>query len=131
MDVLKPNIMKHTFLLVAFFSFIIFFDCNSKDDAGNLEIEYLDLDFTINQNETLEISLGAFQSEGSINITKQVENYEVSEITFNEFGHIYNYKPSSNFSGTEYVEITKSSSIGDNNVNQKTIFRINITVTTD
>ncbi len=123
--------MKQAFLLVAFFSFIVFFGCNSKDNAENLEIEYINLSFTTNQNETLEISLGAFQSEGSTNITKQAENYEVSKITFNEMGHLYYYKPSANFSGTEYVEITKSSSIGDNNINQKTIFRINITVATE
>jgi hypothetical protein len=46
-------------------------------------------------------------------------------------GLVYNYKPNAGFSGTEYVEITKSSSIGDDNVNQKTIYRINITVTAD
>jgi hypothetical protein len=110
---------------------MVLFCCNSKDDIQNLETEYIDLSLSTDQNLTTEISLGPFLSEGSVDITKQAKHYVISEITFNEMGLVYNYKPNAGFSGTEYVEITKSSSIGDDNVNQKTIYRINITVTAD
>jgi hypothetical protein len=123
--------MKKLYLLISIFSLIIFFNCNSKDEMQSPEIEYFDFDSSINTNQLIKLSLGSFSSEGSTEITKQAEHYEISEITYEEMGLVYNYKPNSSFIGTEYVEITKSSSIGDNNINQKTIFRINIRVTTD
>jgi hypothetical protein len=86
---------------------------------------------TVNQNQTLELPLGSFPSEGNIEITKQAERFEISEIAYEETGLVYNYKSNINFSGTEYIEITSSTSIGDSNFNQITIFRINITVTTE
>ncbi|MGZ0017395.1 hypothetical protein [Yeosuana sp. AK3] len=120
--------MKKTYILISILSIILFCCCNSSDNIQNLEIEYIDLSPSIVQNQTLEISLGPFLSEGNTYITKQAKHYVISEITFNETGLVYNYKPNASFSGTENVEITKSSSIGDDNINQKTIFRINIKV---
>lgn len=122
--------MKRKCILISIFSLVLFC-CNSKDDVQNLETEYINLNSSVNQNQTIEISLGAFSSEGSTDITKQAKHYVISEITFNDTGLVYNYKPNASFSGTEYVEITKSSTIGDDTVNQKTIYRINITVTAD
>ncbi|WP_242202570.1 hypothetical protein [Aestuariivivens insulae] len=120
--------MKKIYLLLLALGLLASSGCDSKDEIQNPEIEYLDLDATIGQNQNIEFSLGSFPSEGNIEITKQAKNYEISKVTFEESGLIYNYKPAQNFTGTEYVEITKSSSIGDDNLNQKTIFKINIII---
>jgi len=123
--------MKKLCLLIPIFSLIMIFSCNAKDEIQSIETEYFDFDSSINTNQLIELPLGSFSTEGSTAITKQAEHYEISEITSEEMGLVYNYKPNASFSGTEYVEITKSSSIGDNSINQKTIFRIIITVTTN
>ncbi|MBO3096778.1 hypothetical protein [Gelidibacter pelagius] len=119
--------MNKIYLLLVF-GFITLNGCDSKDEPQKTEIEYLDLEASMGQNQNIEFPLGSFLSEGNTEITKQAEHYEVSEITYEESGLIYNYRPIQYFSGIEHVEITKSSSIGDHNFNQKTVFRINITV---
>ncbi|NCQ52481.1 hypothetical protein GW796_11510 [archaeon] len=103
--------------------------CNSSDSLPNAEIKNIVETITIISGQTATYSISNFLTEGSTNISKQAEHFNTSEIIFGQAGIEYKYKPVDNFVGEDYVEISQLASTGDNKINQKTIFKISITIT--
>lgn len=83
----------------------------------------------LRQGDSIRYSLGNFPTEGSITISKQARNYTISRITMDKTvgGAIYEYVPTSNFAGQDYLEIVRADSDGSKKISEKTI-RITITV---
>jgi len=110
------------YYLMSLILFLIFTSC-SKDEVSEQE-----LSFTVTQGEVFTYDLGSNPTEGSVMITTQASNAERSEIVESSQGGIqYEYFAKESFTGIDYVEITSSFSIGDNNL-KSTIFKISLTV---
>ncbi|PIR12874.1 MAG: hypothetical protein COV50_07330 [Flavobacteriales bacterium CG11_big_fil_rev_8_21_14_0_20_35_7] len=103
--------------------------CNSSDGLPNAEIKNIVENITIISGQSATYSISNFLTEGSTNISKQAEHFNISAIIFGRAGIEYKYKPIDDFVGVDYVEISQLASTGDNKINQKTIFKISITVT--
>lgn len=115
---------------ILFISIFISFSCKS-DDTGvvdNNNIIYVEESYSISSGGSFKHFIGNFPTEGSISIFEQAMYFEVSEIKVGESGVEYEYKARDGFVGNDYVEILYQTSIGNNNLNQKTIVRISITI---
>lgn len=108
---------------------IVLISCSSREDANTTIIE---ASFTIATDATLIYNIGDFNSEGNRTITKQPENFKVSEIrhgdaNLEQTAQIYVYVPKTGFTGQEVVEITSRFSSGDSNF-KTAVNRLTITV---
>lgn len=91
-------------LLLFFVGFMIL-GCSADDTESPNKIN--NTSFTISNTETVEFKLTEnFPIEGGPEITKQAENYSVSQLVWSESGISYLYIPEEGFIGTENVEIT-------------------------
>lgn len=117
--------MKAMYLLI---SLILVLGCNATNNSSSIETVSVEKNLTIAKGETVNPFISNFLSEGKTSISKQAKHFEISEMIFDQSGIKYKYKPIGNFAGTDYVEITQLSSIGDNNVSQMTLFKITIKV---
>lgn len=103
----------------------VLFSCNDKSpDTSKTEEIY-----SISRTETLEVLLAtAIPIEGGYSISKQAENFEVSEIQYRDKGIYYVYAPEDGYAGTEVVKIKREDSNGAE-VYAETITTLNIKVT--
>lgn len=114
--------MKKYVLIV--FSFFLF-SCNSDTS----EVEKTEENLTVSQKDTVEYFLAkAMPVEGGFSISRQANNFSISEIQHRENGVFYIYAAKEGFTGNDVVKITRKDSDGAR-VYSETISVLNITVT--
>jgi hypothetical protein len=95
--------MKSTLTLLAFFV-VLMTSCN-KDE---FPIDKDTIQVTIKNSDTYTYSTGIGGDEEGAKIIRQAENFEISELRRNQTTNwvvFYDYKPKSNFTGKDYIEI--------------------------
>jgi hypothetical protein len=91
-------------LIILMFLFLVI-TCCKKDD---FPIDKETIQVTIKNSDTYYYSTGIGGDEDGAKIIKQANNYEISELRRNQTTNwvvFYDYKPKSNFTGKDYVEI--------------------------
>ncbi len=98
---------------------------------NTVEPERISINTTIRLNNSYEYDLGAFGDEEGATITKQASHFSVSALERLSTGAIfYNYTPTTNFVGTDEVEIKSARGSNGASANNKIILTtIKITVT--
>jgi len=116
--------LKSTFLLAII---ILLSNCSSDDDNSDGFIgTFIDLEFTIRNDEIVIHELGDFGESGTASIRVNPENFSVNRL----IGSEYTYEPSNNFVGEDFVEISHSivnTNLATNNVESR-FFRTRITI---
>ncbi len=117
--------MKKLFLFFAVITVAITTSCSNDDDVSP---DITTLNITISNSENYEYNLGGFGDEEGAGINIQAKHFEISYTERNPENNqiIYYYKPESNFTGTDFVEISKGYG-WPNPVNS--YVRINFTIT--
>ena len=95
--------MKSTLTLLAFF--VVLMTSCKKDE---FPIDKDTIQVTIKKSDTYTYSTGISGDEDGAKIIRQAENFEISELRRNQTTNwivFYDYKPKSNFTGKDYVEI--------------------------
>lgn len=120
-------------VVICFFISLIAWGCGADDNALNdgIQISVIEESFKIGKAGTLTYSLGAWPMEGGLGISLQPKHFLVSHIVPSPLGAQYEYIPSENFTGNDYVEITRGASAGGSKIFAKTIIKITIEVTSD
>lgn len=93
-----------TLLLIA----IVLISCGKE----GIDTDRVNINSRIKSTESLEVELGGIPTEGGVRITRQAENFLISEIDSREEGLFYIYQPEEGFTGTDHVEITRDNSNG-------------------
>ena len=119
-----------TIRLILIFS-IVSVSCHQEEDNLTDNVNYIKESYSIGRGESFTYHLGNFSSEGNIKITEQAQHFDISEIKTGIGGIDYEYKPQNEFLGTDYVEITLTTTVGNNEVNQITVFQLSITIESD
>jgi len=108
---------------------IIFIACSKDDDNANIPIT--EKNVVISQGEIYEFEFEFPGDESGYSITKQDENFELSNLQQDPTtgGFIYNYKTQADFTGTDSVEISLTTyTIGLDQTSVTRIIRINFEV---
>lgn len=120
--------MKKILTLLAF---LIVLMTSCKKDVFPIDKDTIQV--TIKTSDTYTYSTGISGDEEGAKIIRQAENFELSELRRNQTTNwvvFYDYKPKSNFTGKDYVEIeTYAGSDGTNLPTKTNKIKILITVT--
>ncbi len=92
------SVVQKYLLIVLIFTLVSFFGCAPK------------VEINLNINQTYEKNLGSIGDEQALEIVKQAQNSEISEIIWNKktYEHIFRYKPMNNYIGKDTVVIELS-----------------------
>ncbi len=127
------NLFSLKAIVVALFTLIGALGCSSDVDSAinDVKVNTVEMDFTIGMGETLTYTLGGgWPTDGGLDISLQPKHFLVSRLFLSPDGAgvQYEYIPTADFTGKDYLEITLRSSIGDNDFFAKTVFKITIEV---
>ena len=113
-------------LAIMFFLSFLIQSCNKNNASQKIQT----INATIKSDETYQYSLGSFGDEEGASITQQAVHYDTSKIDRNNALVFYRYKPMSNYTGTDEVEIkSERGSDGASRNNQISITKIKFTIT--
>lgn len=119
------KILKLSFIAICILSLT---NCN-KEEIDNVVNE---IDVTIRNSDDYEIDLMVSGDEEGATIHTQAQHFQKSELirdSSTNWSVVYRYKPLSNYTGMDFVEIETCTGGGSTECSNLEIVRINFTIT--